>query len=49
MFYGNPGEIRYYQDGGNTYIEMQTGTSLDIEGVIRLDGNLTPQSGWFIL
>jgi serralysin len=46
---GTPGELRYYHSGGNTYIEMQTGTSVDIEGVIVLYGTYTPQSGWFVL
>jgi hypothetical protein len=44
-----PGEIRYYHAGGNTYIEMQTGTAVDVEGVIRLDGIGTPTAGWFVL
>jgi Ca2+-binding RTX toxin-like protein len=48
-FSGAPGEIRYYQAGGNTYIEMQTGTSVDVEGVIRLNGLHTPEAGWFVL
>jgi serralysin len=48
-FSGTPGELRYYQSSGNTYIEMQTGTAVDVEGVIRLDGNLTPQANWLAL
>ena len=48
-FSGTPGEVRYYQSGGNTYIEMQTGTSVDIEGAIRLDGIHTPNVTWFSL
>jgi Ca2+-binding RTX toxin-like protein len=48
-FSGTPGEIRYYHSGGNTYIELQTGTSVDVEGVIRLDGVLDPEASWFIL
>ena len=48
-FLGRPGEIRFYHSGGNTYIEMQIGTSVDIEGVIRLDGVHTPQADWFLL
>jgi Ca2+-binding RTX toxin-like protein len=48
-FSGTPGEIRYYQAGGNTYIELQTGTSPDVEGVIRLAGLHTPDSSWFVL
>ena len=37
-FSGTPGELNYYQSGGDTYIQMQTGTSTDIEGVILLPG-----------
>ena len=37
-FSGTPGEVRYYQAGGNTYLQMRTGMSADIEGVIRIDG-----------
>jgi Ca2+-binding RTX toxin-like protein len=44
-----PGEIRYYHADGNTYIEMQTGQSADVEGVIMLSGIVTPQASWFIL
>jgi Ca2+-binding RTX toxin-like protein len=48
-FSGTPGEIRYYHSGGNTYIEMQTGNAVDVEGVIRLDGIHNPTAGWFVL
>jgi Ca2+-binding RTX toxin-like protein len=48
-FSGTPGEVRYYQANGNTYIEMQTGTATDIEGVIRLGGIHTPEASWFVL
>jgi Ca2+-binding RTX toxin-like protein len=48
-FSGAPGEIRYYQSGGDTYIQMQTGTSVDVEGVIRLNGLHTPDASWFVL
>jgi Ca2+-binding RTX toxin-like protein len=48
-FSGAPGELRYYHSSGNTYIEMQTGTSADVEGVIRLDGIHTPAASWFVL
>jgi serralysin len=48
-FSGTPGEIRYYHANGNTYIEMQTGTSVDVEGVIRLDGLYDPDASWFLL
>jgi Ca2+-binding RTX toxin-like protein len=48
-FSGAPGEIRYYQADGDTYIEMQTGTSVDVEGVIRLDGLYDPDASWFLV
>jgi serralysin len=48
-FSGTPGEIRYYHSGGYTYIEMQTGTSVDVEGVIRLNGIHDPEANWFLL
>jgi Ca2+-binding RTX toxin-like protein len=44
-----PGEIRYYHANGSTYIEMQTGQSADVEGLIRLSGILTPEASWFVL
>jgi Ca2+-binding RTX toxin-like protein len=48
-FSGMAGEINYYHSGGNTYIQMQTGTTIDVEAVIRLDGIHNPEAGWFIL
>jgi Ca2+-binding RTX toxin-like protein len=48
-FSGNPGEINYYYDGGETIIQFQTGTSVDIEGGIRLSGIHTPDASWFVL
>jgi Ca2+-binding RTX toxin-like protein len=48
-FSGTPGEINYVHSGGNTYIQMQTGTAVDIEGIIRIDGIVTPQANWFVL
>jgi Ca2+-binding RTX toxin-like protein len=48
-FSGTPGEVRYYHSGGNTYLEIQTGMSVDVEGVIRLVGIHTPEASWFVL
>jgi Ca2+-binding RTX toxin-like protein len=48
-FSGAPGQLRYFHSGGNTFIEMQTGTSPDTEGVIRLNGIHTPDASWFVL
>jgi Ca2+-binding RTX toxin-like protein len=47
-FSGTPGEINYYYSGGNTIIQLQTGTSADIEGGIILAGIHTPTSDWFL-
>ena len=35
--------------GGDTYIQLQTGTVADVEAVIHLVGVLTPQASWFVL
>jgi Ca2+-binding RTX toxin-like protein len=48
-FSGASGEIRYYHSGGDTYIEMQIGDEVDVEGVIRLDGIHDPLASWFVL
>jgi Ca2+-binding RTX toxin-like protein len=48
-FSGTPGEINYYHAGGNTYIQLQTGTSVDVEAVICLQGIHNPELSWFIV
>jgi Ca2+-binding RTX toxin-like protein len=48
-FSGNPGELNYTYVNGDTIIQMQTGTSADIEGAIRLSGIHTPDATWFAL
>jgi Ca2+-binding RTX toxin-like protein len=48
-FSGMPGEINYVYSGGDTLIQMQTGTGVDVEGVIRLAGIHTPNASWFSL
>jgi serralysin len=48
-FSGTPGEINYYHAGGDTYIQMQTGTSADVEGIIRIAGIVNPDASWFYL
>jgi Ca2+-binding RTX toxin-like protein len=48
-FSGTPGEINYVHANGDTFIQLQTGTSPDIEGVIRLAGTVTPEASWFVL
>jgi Ca2+-binding RTX toxin-like protein len=49
---GTPGEINYYDYCGLIFIQMQTGTSADVEGMIFLDwsdGTQTPEASWFVL
>jgi Ca2+-binding RTX toxin-like protein len=48
-FSGTPGEIRYYHFGGNTYIELQIGNEVDVEGLIMLAGIHDPEASWFWL
>jgi Ca2+-binding RTX toxin-like protein len=48
-FSGTPGELRYFHADGYTYVEMQTGTSVDVEGIVRLTGIHTPEASWFVL
>jgi Ca2+-binding RTX toxin-like protein len=48
-FSGTPGEINYYHDLYNTYIQLQTGTSPDVEAVIWIYGHVTPDASWFVL
>jgi Ca2+-binding RTX toxin-like protein len=48
-FSGNPGELNYMYVDGDTIIQMQTGTSPDVEAVIRLEGIVTPDASWFAL
>jgi serralysin len=46
---GNPGEISYFYEDGDTYIQLQTNTSPEAEGMIRLVGIHTPEASWFVL
>jgi serralysin len=48
-FSDTPGEINYYHSNGDTIIQMQTGTSADVEGVIVVQGTVTPEASWFVL
>ena len=48
-FSGTPGEINYRYENGDTIIQMQTGTSADVEGVIRLVGIHVPNESWIML
>jgi serralysin len=45
------GQVRYYHDNGNTFIEMQTSIPYesDPEGVFALVGIHTPDASWFVL
>jgi serralysin len=46
---GTPGEINFVHSGGDTLIQLQTGTSADPEAVILLPGIHTPEASWFVL
>jgi Ca2+-binding RTX toxin-like protein len=48
-FSGAPGEIRYEQQGGNTFIYLETGPSGSNDGLIVLNGLYTPDASWFVL
>jgi Ca2+-binding RTX toxin-like protein len=48
-FSGTPGEINYVQQDGQTIIQMQTGTSADVEGIIVIAELVTPEASWFVL
>jgi Ca2+-binding RTX toxin-like protein len=56
-FTGAAGEINYVHIGGETIIQLQTGTGVtlpgtevaDIDGGIRLAGLYTPDASWFVL
>jgi Ca2+-binding RTX toxin-like protein len=48
-FSGTPGEINYVYVDGDTIIQMQTGLDADVEGVIRIQGIVTPEASWFLL
>jgi Ca2+-binding RTX toxin-like protein len=48
-FSGTPGEINYVYAGGDTIIQLQTGTSADVEAVIRVAGIQVPDASWFAL
>jgi Ca2+-binding RTX toxin-like protein len=44
-----PGQVRYVHQNGDTLIQLQTGTSPDVEAVIRISGIVTPEASWFVL
>jgi Ca2+-binding RTX toxin-like protein len=49
-FSGTPGEINYYYyEDGWTIIQLQTGTSTDVEGLIILAGIHVPNESWIML
>ena len=48
-FSGTPGEINFVHSGGDTLIQLQTGTSADPEAVILLPGIHVPEASWFVL
>jgi trimeric autotransporter adhesin len=44
-----PGQVRFVHSNGDTLIQLQTGTSPDVEAVIRISGIVTPEASWFVL
>jgi Ca2+-binding RTX toxin-like protein len=44
-----PGQISFFIDGGDTYIQLNTDGSDDVDGMIRVVGVHMPDAGWFIL
>ena len=56
-FSGTPGEINYYLDGDDTYLQMNTGSSTDVDAMIQLappanamiNFPIHPEASWFVL
>jgi Ca2+-binding RTX toxin-like protein len=48
-FSGKPGEIRYVQGPGATYIAVSTDADVANEGAFLLLGTHTPDASWFVL
>jgi Ca2+-binding RTX toxin-like protein len=44
-----PGQIRYYHNGVDTFIELNTGNDLAADAAIHLSGLHTPEASWFVL
>jgi Ca2+-binding RTX toxin-like protein len=44
-----PGQIRYYDNGVDTFIELNTGNDLAADAAIRVSGLHTPDASWFVL
>ena len=44
---GAPGQIRYYDNGVDTFIELNTGNVLAADAAIHLSGLHTPDASWF--
>jgi len=44
-----PGQIRYYDNGVDTFIELNTGNVLAADAAICLSGLHTPNETWFFL
>ena len=44
-----PGQISFFTDGSDTYIQLNTDGSDDVDGMIRVVGVHTPNASWFIL
>jgi serralysin len=44
-----PGQIRYYDNGVDTFIELNTGNVLAADAAICVSGLHTPNETWFLL
>jgi Ca2+-binding RTX toxin-like protein len=44
-----PAQIRYYHNGVDTFIELNTGNDLAADAAIHLSGLHTPEASWFVL
>ena len=44
-----PGQINFFTDKSDTYIQLNTDWSDDVDGMIRVVGVHTPNASWFIL
>jgi serralysin len=43
-----PGQIRYANDGVDTFIFLNIDTNLDTDAAIRISGLQTPDASWFV-
>ena len=44
-----PGQINWFTDGTNTFIQLNTNADLTVDGIIQVNGVHTVDAGWFSL